>query len=627
MFLFLCVCAQAISFGPRPAWTYEFRFKSLLSPYQNDWDEEMRFNSGFMKDKVITGMYSEHSNRHEDRRWRFYYGSAPGFYCLRKRWTYHRNSWDGQLRFICGDNQAISGIWSYHNNHREDRRWTFQCCEVQRYEISRNRVIRNLNAWDGKLNFKCANDEVLRGLESHHNNRKEDRVWTAHCGGINWGIVATGVVGNHHTTGYRNDWDQKLSVLVGDTSVFTGLISEHDNRREDRRFRIYYSNLKHGARCIDRGWSGYINSWDGRMDYRCWANGAISGLISVHDNGREDRRWKVRCCNLGNGGKYQVKSYRTQYVNNWDGGMNFRCPSNEVLVGIYSHHDNHREDRRYKFYCGRLLSGSWLPNRQAVSRSSEHHRSSYFFDKKIDEIFIIMTHNSLALPFKVGSPNQDHGLARQFRDGIRGFTLDLYNDGVNRIKTCHGGCHNAEDDIQGLMNELNKDRYDDSFIIIQLESYISRSRYYLLERWFGSKLVKNFDKNQKLGYYMERGQQVLIFTDKTARPHQGIHKSTRFIVENEYEWSDEKGVPNMNYRRGPESGMRMRVMNYFCTTFGLGSRHNTRHVNNMDIALKHIEEYKKQSYTGGKINGLIVDFYTSPSTGRGVFDVQRRMRS
>ena len=73
------------------------------------------------------------------------------------------------------------------------------------------------------------------------------------------------------------------------------------------------------------------------------------------------------------------------------------------------------------------------------------------------------------------------------------------------------------------MNELNKDRYDDSFIIIQLESYIGASRYHLLERWFGDKLVKNFNRNKKLGYYMEKGQQVLIFTDRYARPNQGIH--------------------------------------------------------------------------------------------------------
>jgi len=608
MLLFMCLCLQAIE------------FTSVLSPYQNDWDEDMRFNSGFMKDRIITGIYSYHDNHHEDRRWRFSYGSAPGVYCLRKRWTGYMNGFDRPLNYKCRQNEAISGISSYHNNHHEDRRWKFQCCKIQGYSLVRERLTGYLNSWDRSLNFRCASFEVLVGLESYHDNRKEDRRWKARCATLNTEEVATGIVGQRHSTGYVNNWDQAWTWSVGHTGVLTGLRSHHDNHKEDRRFRVYYSHLNHGVRCHDRGWSGYINNWDSGMNFKCPHNQAINGFHSYHDNRREDRRWKVRCCYLHGPGRYSyISSYLTGYVNNWDGGMDYSCPSDEVLVGIWSTHDNRREDRIYRFYCGRLVVGSLT--HQQFNRGSEVGRNSYFFNRRIDEIFIIMTHNSLALPFKVFSPNQNRGLGRQFRDGIRGFNFDLYPDG-SKIKTCHGGswCYNPRDQIRDLVNELNKDRYDDSFIIIQLESYIGASRYHLLERWFGDKLVKNFNRNKKLGYYMEKGQQVLIFTDRYARPNQGIHWTESFIVENGYSWKNRYGVPNMNYRRGPKSGIRMRVMSYFCC--GTGDMVASRHVNNPGRAIRNIQKYKQQSFADKKINGLLVDYY---SQGR-VFEIQRLMR-
>ena len=45
---------------------------------------------------------------------------------------------------------------------------------------------------------------------------------------------------------------------------------------------------------------------------------------------------------------YECKN--TGYINGWDAKMNFNFdnPSNTVIVGVYSVHDNHREDRRFK---------------------------------------------------------------------------------------------------------------------------------------------------------------------------------------------------------------------------------------------------------------------------------------
>jgi len=617
MLILLCLCAHA------------FVLRSKLSPYQNDYDGDMRFNSGFMKDQILTGMWSTHNNHHEDRRWRFYYGSASGVQCFRQRWTSYMNSFDGNLDFTCGTNQALSGISSYHKNKNEDRRWKFQCCKVKPYDLHSEYTTSYINSWDGRLDFKCGLNQVLVGVKSHHNNGREDRLWQARCATLSTHVFVNGIVGGSSRTDYLNRFDKRLKhSLPNSNEVITGLDSYHDNDKEDRRFRIYRARLT-GVHCKRSWWSDTINKYDGGMNYQCGGNRAMVGLHSWHNNRREDRRWKVKCCDLSNGGKYAgVSTYLSGYANEYDGRMNFRCPSNAFMVGIYSHHNDRREDRRFKFYCGRFYNNGG-PTSWTGGRSLEVQRGSYFFDKKIDDIFIIMTHNSLALPGKVFSPNQNRGLARQFRDGVRGFNLDLKANG-NKIKSCHGKhwlvswwCYNPKDQIRDLMNELNKDWYDDSFIIVQLESKIKTQHYHLLENWFGSKLVKNFNKNKKLGYYMERGQQVLIFTDGDARPSQGIHDTNDYIVENHYEWKSTRKRPPMWRRRGPVSGTRIRLMNNFHTLLGAGNMLLSIDANNYKKALRHIKSYKQQTYADGKINMLMVDYY---ETGQ-VFKIQQTMRS
>jgi len=42
-------------------------------------------------------------------------------------------------------------------------------------------------------------------------------------------------------------------------------------------------------------------------------------------------------------------------VNDWDAAFTFYCPVHSHMTGTYSHHNNHREDRRYSFFCCRYL--------------------------------------------------------------------------------------------------------------------------------------------------------------------------------------------------------------------------------------------------------------------------------
>ena len=48
-------------------------------------------------------------------------------------------------------------------------------------------------------------------------------------------------------------------------------------------------------------------------------------------------------------------SFDGAWTNDWDGAMDFECPSGQVLAGAYSQHHNGAEDRRWKFECAGLV--------------------------------------------------------------------------------------------------------------------------------------------------------------------------------------------------------------------------------------------------------------------------------
>jgi len=358
------------------------RVQSSLTSYQNYWDKELTFDAG--QDRMLTGLYSYHDNGREDRRWRFWTGSVPGVQCVSKQWSTWKNNWDGELSFSCGSNQVLSGIWSKHDNGKEDRRWRFRCCEVSdNIELINIRKTHDLNDWDDILNFRCGSSEVLLGLESHHHNGYEDRLWKATCVALKESWDNDVVLAYRGLTNYVNGWDNYFQSTLETNRLFTGIASVHDNDKEDRRFRVHWAQLYDGLKCTNRRWSGYRNNWDQQLDYKCGGNSAISGLQSYHDNGKEDRRFNIQCCDLSNNGEWRISDiYKTGYVNEFDKQVNYRCGYMEVLVGLFSYHDNRFEDRRSKLYCGRLAP---TDNFQAIERSSVNW-SGYLneMDNKLD---------------------------------------------------------------------------------------------------------------------------------------------------------------------------------------------------------------------------------------------------
>merc|ERR1712139_292441 len=64
-----------------------------------------------------------------------------------------------------------------------------------------------------------------------------------------------------------------------------------------------------------QSWHGYINNWDGGMQWRVGGHHYVSGLLSHHNNGREDRRFRPLVTSIGSS---QHGLSLSNYVNNWD---------------------------------------------------------------------------------------------------------------------------------------------------------------------------------------------------------------------------------------------------------------------------------------------------------------------
>merc|ERR1712033_19026 len=97
------------------------------------------------------------------------------------------------------------------------------------------------------------------------------------------------------------------------------------------------------------------NSWDRPHNFQCSGGQYINRIRSYHHNHYEDRRWLAYCTRVS-GIKADRSCAWTGWGNSWDGILSYTCPAGKVITGMYSQHDNGREDRLFKFKCCSVYS-------------------------------------------------------------------------------------------------------------------------------------------------------------------------------------------------------------------------------------------------------------------------------
>jgi len=136
-------------------------------------------------DRFLAGMESNHDNRKGDREFswtycRFYSDTIQTYIALPE--TAYQQQWQRDCAAENTGDAALIGAISYHDNHHEDRRWTFYCGHLKSgYETYECGWSNYVNQFDEDVSGKCPNDGIMRGISSYYDVGYEDRRWRFEC--------------------------------------------------------------------------------------------------------------------------------------------------------------------------------------------------------------------------------------------------------------------------------------------------------------------------------------------------------------------------------------------------------------------------------------------------------------
>lgn len=235
----------------------------------------------------------------------------------------------------------------------------------------------------------------------------------------------------------------------------------------------------------------------------------------------------------------------------------------------------------------------------------------YLCDKTLDSMVITMTHNALATPFLVFSPNQNYDLVKQFNDGMRGFELDIQTNG-DSLWTSNGGDGWGYDPSDIIRNLVASASVASEFIVVQVQDEMDESSVDKFLALFGNKIIKNFDAFRPLGSYIGLGTPILVLSNKNVNPAKGLHDTTKFIVENDYGWTScyfESPPFDERYPTSKHDRKAATLMNNFCSASNTGDMVASDAVNRKSRILTNYRAMVEQSYTGGHVNIIAIDYY------------------
>merc|ERR1712215_272530 len=121
------------------------------------------------------------------------------------------NDYDGQLYFECEEGQSISHIESIHDNKYEDRKWGFECAPTG-FEFDTCSWTGYVNNFDETFVYECTTGAgIITGMESEHDNHSEDRRWSYKCC-----TATTTCYHDCHFTPHINELDGLMDYTVQD---------------------------------------------------------------------------------------------------------------------------------------------------------------------------------------------------------------------------------------------------------------------------------------------------------------------------------------------------------------------------------------------------------------------------
>nr|XP_022293951.1 hemagglutinin/amebocyte aggregation factor-like isoform X3 [Crassostrea virginica] len=143
---------------------FSMLYWKITVQWKNDWDRPLNFQCSSRKSSIHQ-IVSYHDNKMEDRRFDFncrhvpsvvgpvscslsgyvndfdapvLYSCPNGGYinghCHRNcSWTNWVNDWDSYFNYFVPSGYVIRSVHSIHDNHREDRRFQFEICQIVKH--------------------------------------------------------------------------------------------------------------------------------------------------------------------------------------------------------------------------------------------------------------------------------------------------------------------------------------------------------------------------------------------------------------------------------------------------------------------------------------------------------------
>ena len=137
---------------------------------------------------------------------------------------------------------------------------------------------------------------IISVFRSIHNNKNEDQQWSLECG-----VLKGGVLGKEIDTGHEgvNQFDKDMNWEGWKMNKFlTGLESRHSNRKEDRKYYVFWAKSKSAWTISGCSEWNQVNKADENINLVIPEGKVIGGLRSHHDNDAEDRIFKLKICDL-----------------------------------------------------------------------------------------------------------------------------------------------------------------------------------------------------------------------------------------------------------------------------------------------------------------------------------------
>ncbi|MEW6268272.1 MAG: PI-PLC domain-containing protein [Thermodesulfobacteriota bacterium] len=231
-------------------------------------------------------------------------------------------------------------------------------------------------------------------------------------------------------------------------------------------------------------------------------------------------------------------------------------------------------------------------------------------DRRFDEVAHATTHNanSNAEDMFVG-PNQQHGVARQLADGVRGLMLDTHYDS-GQVMLCHAVCAIGKRPLVDTLVDIRAflERHPYEVVSIIFESYVSAAD---TEAAFAAAgLLPHVhaqpvaDPWPTLREMIAADRRLVVFTDNQGGAYPWYHHVWSYAFETHYSFANPAALSCDPNRGSPAN--RLFILNHFLTQV-FGSPALAEQINHDPLFIERAREC--QAANDALPNFVTVDFY------------------